>query len=54
VRKREIEKMLELRERLLSGPTSLSVAWALGAIEQKMKRMGVSLTPGGKTQNTTE
>jgi len=48
VRKREIQELLELRERLLSngGPNSLSSAWALWAIEQKMKRVGVSLTPG--------
>jgi recombinational DNA repair ATPase RecF len=48
VRRRDYDKLMELRERLLenNGPSSLSAAWALWAIEQKMKRMGVSLTLG--------
>jgi len=46
VKRKEFEKLMELRERLLenNGPNSLSAAWALWAIEQKMKRIGVSLT----------
>jgi len=48
VKRKEWEKLMELRERLLenNGPNSLSAAWALWAIEQKMRRMGVSPTPG--------
>jgi len=48
VKRKEWEKLMELRERLLenNGPNSLSAAWALWAIEQKMKRMGVSPTLG--------
>jgi hypothetical protein len=48
VRKSKIECLLEWRERLLinNGPTSLSAAWALAAIERKLKNLGEFQTPG--------
>jgi len=53
VRKREIDKLIKLKERLIAAgePRSLSTAWAMGAIDSKLKRLNLYQTPGGESLN---